>query len=190
MAEYNFGGGGFPVEIEDEGTSLTKKVKKINFIGPAVTATEPVNDEINVTITETAQGSITNYPYIGVGNTSNKWLGTYESNHPSSEVPLIVKQDSDLRGWTFVNADNDVDIDIEVYRNLVLVETFEIRNKRWAYDVGITSVSFSQGDRMSVYLKKYTGGTGDQTAQDPTVEISLKVSGEASGSGGAQNGVS
>lgn len=38
------------VEIQDEGVSLTLAVKKINFKGAGVDASEPVNDEVDVTI--------------------------------------------------------------------------------------------------------------------------------------------
>jgi len=40
----------FPLEVEDEGVSLTVAAAKINFAGAGVTATEPVADEILVTI--------------------------------------------------------------------------------------------------------------------------------------------
>lgn len=39
-----------PVTVEDEGTPLTTGAKKINFAGSGVTATEPIADEILVTI--------------------------------------------------------------------------------------------------------------------------------------------
>ena len=44
------GGGGNPVQIEDEGVTLTPAVTKINFEGAGVTVTEPVADEVLVTI--------------------------------------------------------------------------------------------------------------------------------------------
>lgn len=39
-----------PVAVEDEGTPLTTAVTKFNFVGSGVVATEPVADEITVTI--------------------------------------------------------------------------------------------------------------------------------------------
>jgi hypothetical protein len=38
------------VEVQDEGISLTPAVTKINFVGAGVTASEPVADEVDVTI--------------------------------------------------------------------------------------------------------------------------------------------
>jgi len=46
----DLGSGGAPLEVEDEGISLSTAVTKINFAGAGVTATEPVSNEILVTI--------------------------------------------------------------------------------------------------------------------------------------------
>lgn len=56
------GGGGGNVSVEDEGVELCSAVTKINFTGSGVTASEPVADEIDVTIGgggSTAWGDIT-----------------------------------------------------------------------------------------------------------------------------------
>lgn len=135
-------------------------------------------------------GTVLPYPFISNGNSSNKWLGTYEASHFSNENPLVLPQNSDLKGMTFMSIDNDVDIDIEVYCNGTLAKTFEIRNKRFAYIVGVSPpVTMLQGDRVSVYLKKYTGGTGDQTPQDPTVTLLMKIVAETGADSGQQTGV-
>lgn len=137
-----------------------------------------------------AIGALLSFPFLTTGNVSNKWLGTFESSFTSDTVPLIVPQDSDLKGVTFTNKDDNIDIDCEVYKNGVLVTTVEIRNKRYYWKAGITpAVSFSQGDRLSVFLKKVTEGTGDSTAQDPIIQILLKLVNEQPGEGGSQNGV-
>lgn len=39
-----------PIEVQDEGTSLTTTVTKLNFVGSGVVASEPVADEIEITI--------------------------------------------------------------------------------------------------------------------------------------------
>lgn len=44
------GGGGSAVDVEDSGVSLTTDVTKLNFTGALVTLSEPVADEITVTI--------------------------------------------------------------------------------------------------------------------------------------------
>ena len=44
-------GSNVEVEIEDDGSSVTTAVKKLNFAGSGVTVTEPVADEVTLTIT-------------------------------------------------------------------------------------------------------------------------------------------
>jgi hypothetical protein len=46
------------VEVQDEGSSLTTAAKKLNFVGAGVAATEPLADEITVTIPGAAGGAI------------------------------------------------------------------------------------------------------------------------------------
>ncbi len=46
----NLPGGGSAIAVEDEGTPLTAAVSKFNFVGAGVTVTEPVTDEMLVTI--------------------------------------------------------------------------------------------------------------------------------------------
>lgn len=136
-----------------------------------------------------AIGSIKSFSFMTSGNTSNKWLGFASNTAPSDQVPFIVPQDSEIKGVTFANRDNDVDIDIEIYVNGTLQHTENIRNKRWYYNVGISGPTCNQGDRISVYLKQYTGGTGDTTAQDPIVVVLVKFTDEEVATGGAQTGV-
>jgi len=54
-------GTNFPLEVQDEAVSLTLAAKKINFAGTGVTATEPVADEILVTIPGGGGGSPAEY---------------------------------------------------------------------------------------------------------------------------------
>lgn len=136
-----------------------------------------------------AVGNLLEFPFVSSGNTANKWLGYSNSAAPSDSIPLIIPQGSTLKGLTFSNRDSNVDIDIEVYRNGTLVYTWEVRNKRVAWDVGISGPSFLQGDRVSCFMRKFTLGSGDQTAQDPIVEFLIKVTSEAAATGGIQNGL-
>lgn len=136
-----------------------------------------------------AVGALIPLQFEHTGNTSNKWLGYTNPAAPSNEIPFVAPQNIAIKGITFVNRDDNVDIDIEIYKNGTLVHTENIRNKRWAYNVGISGPAGNQGDRWSIFLRKYDGGTGDQTAQDPIVVLYCKFTNEAAGSGGQQNGV-
>lgn len=144
-----------------------------------------VNDTISVA------GSIKVFPFVTTGNTNNKWLGSYIPSTLSNEKPLVVTYKSILSGIFFMNGDDDVDIDIEVYKNGVLAHIEEIRNKRFSWNAGDLDpgTEYLQGDRVSVFLRKFTGGTGDQTAQDPIVSINLRAIEETNSSGGQQFGV-
>lgn len=53
----NAGGGGTDVAVEDEGTPLTAAATKLNFAGAGVTVTEPVADEMLITIPGGGGGS-------------------------------------------------------------------------------------------------------------------------------------
>lgn len=137
-----------------------------------------------------ALGSLLTFPFVATGNTADKWLGYANSAAPSNDIPYIVPQNADLKGIAFSNADDDVDIDIQIFRNGSLLHTELIRNKRWYLKAGISgSPTFSQGDRISVFLKKFTGGSGDQTAQDPSVILVIKFTNEVAATLGAQFGV-
>ena len=137
-----------------------------------------------------AIGNLIRFPFIASGNTSDKWLGYVNSAAPSNQIPFINPQDATLNGVTFSNRDNNVDIDIQIFRNGTLVYTWEVRNKRVAWNVGIPGgPSFSQSDRVSCFLKKYTGGSGDSTAQDPIVELWIKIDTEQATDSGIQNGL-
>lgn len=168
------------------GNLLTK------LVGGAGIALTELNDggietlEISST---SAIGALIPYPFVTTGNTNDKWLGAYVPSTLSNVVPLITPQDMDIKGILFSNQDDDVDIDILVYKNSVLAHTEEIRNKRVAWNVGFAGPSFTQGDRISVFLKKFTGGTGDQTAQDPVITLLLKIVDEKAADSGIQFGI-
>jgi len=57
-------GGGSAIEVIDESTSLTTAVTKFTFVGAGVTATEPVADEVTVTIPGAGGGSGTVLDYF------------------------------------------------------------------------------------------------------------------------------
>lgn len=152
-------------------------------------AADNVQDAIEESRTS-AIGNLIDFPFVVSGNVSNKWLGYTNSAAPSNTIPFIVPQQMTLKGLLFSNRDDNVDIDVELYINGTLSYTWEIRNKRTAYKVGIVGApTFAQGDRISVFLRKYSQGTGDNTAQDPVIEVLAKVDTENAAEGGTQFGV-
>lgn len=103
------------VEVQDEGISLTLAVKKINFVGAGVTATEPVADEVEVTIPGGA-GSVFGTEY----NTAES-LGqsTTTSTTPQQKLRLSVTglpAGDYLLHWALTagNTDNEAGVDVRV----------------------------------------------------------------------------
>lgn len=146
-----------------------------------------VQDAIEEAVTG-IEGDLLDFLFTSSGNTADKWLGVGNGSTSSNTLPFVLPHDSELVWLTFSNQDDNVDIDIEFYKNGTLVYTWNIRNKRTAWKTDISGISCTQGDRVSCFARKYTGGTGDSTAQDPVIEVGFKVIGTSDGEGGTQNG--
>lgn len=113
------------------------------------------------------------------GGAENKWL-RQENNHteksgPGSSgkrMPFILPYAGRITALTFINKQepNDpVNADIEIYKNYVLITTWQIRGKKWASKTnGLTSLTFWAGDNISVYLKKVSGA---DKPEDPLVNV-------------------
>jgi len=139
-----------------------------------------------------AVGKLMYVSFIANGNTADKFLGYQNASTTSDTLPFVMPFGGDFIGTTFSNQDNNVDIDMLIYKNGVtpsnLIYTRYIRNKRTAWKTNFLVSGIAQGDRISVYLKKYTGGTGDSTAQDPAVLLVFAINPGVFGEGGQQNG--
>ena len=152
------------------------------------------SDNVKDAVIEAATGDIALVnliPYIFTvsGNASDKWAGFNDSSSPSNDVPWVASNDGDLFGLLITNGKDNVDIDVEVYKNAALVYTWEVRNTRTAFKISASSLAaFSQGDRVSVFLRKYTEGTGDPVANSPKIYLMLKLQNLNSGDGGTQTG--
>jgi len=133
-------------------------------------------------------GKLIGYFFAGSGNTFNKWLGFGNTNSTSDVVPLVLPQDMSLKGVTYSNANDDSSIDLEVHVNGVLSFTWQVRNYRVAWETGLSGYDFNQGDRISIYAKKVTGG-GIINPATPEISIYFKLLDEVSTSNGIQFGV-
>lgn len=183
------------VTIQKDDVDIEKYLKKINFEGDAI-VTDNGDGKATVSIGETGQftGKIIDFGFFSSGNTSNKWLAFTNGSTSTDTLPFIMPQDACLTGLTFSNQDDNVDIDIEIYKNGITdvdkVFTWEIRNKRTAWKtINPGGTCFLQGDRVHVYARKFDGGTGDQTAQDPVLEIFFLLTSNVISEGGTVNGV-
>jgi hypothetical protein len=140
------------------------------------------------------EGKVSVLPtFLNNGLTKNKWLALDGAMSASDSLPAVTAFNSKLAATTYVNDRDNTDVDLEFYKNAVLVFTWHIRNKRYAYKTdALSGVSFSQGDRISCFARQVTDHNsegGDGTGVDPTSVIVLlnvqtinNITGEGGGS--------
>jgi hypothetical protein len=138
------------------------------------------------------EGKVSVLPtFLNNGLTKNKWLALDGAMNASNILPAVTAFDSKLAAITFINGNNNADTDLEFYKNGVLIYTWYIRNKRYAYKTGgLSAVTFLQGDRISCFAKETTdhnsqGGNG--TGVDPTsviIFVNVQTVNSLSGEGG------
>ena len=154
-----------------------------------------ISTDVQSAIEESQGSAVGKLFYVlfqSTGNTSDKWLGYGNGTTSSSTIPLVLPFAGNLVGATFSNNDNNVDGDYQVFRNGILagnlMYTWQIRNKRTAWITNISVTGFTQGDRVSLFHKNVTNGTGDRTAQDPIVMLIFAINPASYSTGGQQNG--
>lgn len=83
----------------------------------------------------------------------NKWLG-FGIGKPSNVTPYVIPCPMNVTALTFVNNNNSVETDVEVYKNGVKIYTWEVRDSRWAWKTqGTRELIFEPGDRIGVFLR-------------------------------------
>ena len=178
--------------VQQDDSDIVSDAEVVNFEGD-VTVTDEGDGKVTVTVGETGQfkGKLIDFTFGSGGNASDKYMNTSSNgNVPSNEAPLIMPQDGVLVALTFINSDDNVDQDIEVYTNGILVFTWGIRNKRWAWKTDLSGmVTTLQGDRISIFSRKYSLGTGDPTVQNPILEVFFQLTSNYENEGGGQTGV-
>jgi len=122
----------------------------------------------------------------GGSNVNNAWLAFGDPSAPSNDVPMVAPQNLEIKGLVFSNKDDNSDTDMEIYCNGTLSATVEIRAKRYYWKVGATITTVNQGDRVSVFLKKY--GTVSSAPSKPNISLYCKVVKEMPADDGEENG--
>lgn len=95
------------------------------------------------------------------GSANDKWLKR-DTDHSEATGP---NDDEDATPWVtpyggqivalgFMNKKLDCHADIEIYKNGTLVYTLQIRTKKWVTKSDFSAISFSAGDRISVFARK------------------------------------
>jgi len=116
--------------------------------------------------------------------TSNKWLTINGTPGSTSDItPAVIPFNAVIFGLAFTNTVNSSDIDLEIHKNGTLLFTWEIRTKRHAYKTnGLSAVTFSAGDTLSVYAKDVAAGIDPD---DPVVHIHYSFTDGTTGEGGS-----
>lgn len=97
--------------------------------------------------------------------TEDKWLrrahhaqATGPETNSDTE-PYTFPFNGNVTGYSFMNKKDSSDTDIEIYKNNVLQTTFNIRLRKWEISTNIGTISFLAGDHLSVFARKFGGGT-------------------------------
>ena len=138
------------------------------------------------------RGKLLDFEFSTIGVTINRWANVNHPSQPSNISPYVSEWAGQGIAMSYSNKNDDTDIDIEYYVNGTLEYTWTIRNKRTAWKAYINEgsplFSIAQGDRVSIYCKKVTGGTGGNPANINGELISV-ITTMANGDGGTQTGV-
>lgn len=106
------------------------------------------------------------------GIARDKWLGI-GSRKTSDVAPYVVPQPIRISAITFVNTNDEADVDVELFVNGVQVLVWEVRNSRWAYKaVDLYSLQLNAGDRLSLFCRD----AGDNAA-DVLITVHYHVTG-------------
>lgn len=137
------------------------------------------------------EGKISVLPtFLNNGLTSNKWLSLDGAMGPSDTLPAVTSYDSKIAGLTYINTNNDSDVDIEFYKNGTapgnLLFVWQIRDKRHAWKTnGLDSYTFMRGDRISCFAKAVVG----VSARDVIVNVFVQSTNSLVGEGGGAVGI-
>jgi len=172
------------LKVSEDSTVKTRDVNTVNFTGE-VTVTDQGGGVVNVDIGSTTAlaGRLLSYFFYNNGITSNKWLFFVSPSSPSNDTPFILPFNVEIISLTFSNEENNADADIQLYKNGALLTTWEIRDKRTAFDSTLSGVTLSAGDRLSAYLQNV-----DDSPKSPTVEVIFQITNNTKTSGGQATG--
>jgi hypothetical protein len=163
-------------------SSVSKKYWKIN--GDSVEEMSPaeksaVDNDISNSQNVNSAGTLI---FEKGGWARNKWLGI-GSNKFSDKVPYVIPTNMTVTCLTFVNSVNSVEADVEIYKNGSKIYTWELRDRRWAWQSeGLFNLSFVPGDKLSIFLKDQ--GTNPK---DVIITIHYRVTQHDIGQGGGSS---
>lgn len=116
--------------------------------------TQAEKDAVDNAASNKANGTVAGqFTFETDGIARDKWLGL-GARKPSNIAPYVVPQPAKISAITFVNTNDEADVDVELYINGTRQLTWEIRNSRWAYKaVDLFDLELNAGDRVSLFCK-------------------------------------
>ena len=181
------------MKVSESNTVKTRDVTQIDFIGN-VGVTDQGNGKVEVNVDGSLNpiGKLMGFTFFKNGDASNVWLRFNSSSSASNEVPFIAPYAVKLVSATWVNERDGQDTDVEFYKNGVLALTWQVRNKRSAYDSTLT-FNVAAGDRVSVYMRKVGEEADDDDDDDdepssPVIQTLFQITDSAASSGGQATG--
>jgi hypothetical protein len=177
-----------PLTIEDDGVEVDTGIDTINF-DDNLTVTDEGDGKVSVSAASSdVRGDIYRVPFGYDSSAADEWLNYEHYNANCYEVPPKVIWDSDLIGISFTNKKSNARCIVEVYKNGTgtgqRVLQFYVDRDRWAYDTTITPISFSRGDTVRVYIRKWSGG---DDADIPVVDLDFIITSNQTGSDSGDN---
>ena len=167
--------------IQKDDVDVTRVNTVLNFEGD-IFVTDDGNGKTTITVGETgtAAGKLFDFSFNNVGNTANKWLEFQSSSAASNDLPLVTPYNGSIIAFTFSNTNDGVDADIEIYKNAVLIYTWQVRNKKTAYKSNLPlGLDFVAGDRLSMFCRD-----AGANPFSPIIEIYASIGLTPSGEGG------
>jgi len=129
-------------------------------------------------------GKIVGIPtFLNNGATKNKWLSRDGSFDPSNSVPAVIIFDAQIFALSYSNSNDNSSADAEIYKNGVLLYTWEIRSKRTAWKTNMPMLSLTRGDRLSVFFKDVAGNTPNSVFLTVDIVATNNVMGEGGTTG-------
>ncbi len=170
------------VDVSLRDSDVVRGFSKIDFNGNV----NVVEDDGVAVVTIGENGNSFTVSCNAIGTVSDKWASVEHPSATSDEVPFVMPGACRITSIAYSNANNSSEIDIRIHKNGSLAYTWEIRNKRVAYNNSSDGlVTAAAGDRISVFFKSVSG----TSPKDPLVVLFIAPDSIADGTGGIENGV-
>lgn len=121
------------------------------------------------------------FQHAFTGGQKDAWMFYEDSNSsppsgPESSgdvAPAVMPFACVVSSLTFTNKNDNVSVDVELYKNGSLFYTWSVTNSHVAYKTtSLTAVTFSAGDRLGIYLDDVgTGNDADQASVVVNFEV-------------------